>query len=116
MNQRQLIVAAAAVGLVSAALWVWRDSANNSDTTQAPLPAQKAAAPAQLSPPSAPVAASASSAPAPTTQPQQAEPAPAAPDVSQTAVSAPVEPANVDTPEPAERKFAQGGKPQPDQN
>ena len=115
MNQRQVIVAAVAVGLVSAALWVWHESADNSDATPASVPSQ-AAAPTQLSPPAAQVAASDSTAPAPATQPQQAEPAPAAPDASQSAVSAPVEPQSVDTPEPAERKFARGGKPQPDQD
>jgi hypothetical protein len=115
MNQRQMIVAAVAVGLVSAALWVWHQSADNPDGT----PAQAAATPANpFSPSPAQVAASsgdsATLAPAPATQ-RQAEPVPA-PDVDQSVASVPVDPPNVDTPEPAERKFAQGGRPKSDQN
>ena len=115
MNQRQVIVAAVAVGLVSAALWVWHQSADNSDAA----PAQAAATPANpFSPPPGRIAASGGDsvtlAPAPATQPQ-AEPAPAS-DVGQSVVSAPVDTPNVDTPEPAERKFAHGGRPNSDQN
>ena len=115
MNQRQVIVAAVAVGLVSAALWIWHQSADNPDAT----PAQAAATPANpfsSSPGQIAVSSgdSATLAPAPATQPR-AEPAPA-PDVGQSVVSAPVDPPNVDTPEPAERKFAQGGRPKSDQN
>ena len=113
MNQRQVIVAAVAVGLVSAALWVWHQGADDPDAT----PSQAAATPAKpFSPAPGQVAASSESpaAPAPAAQPQ-AEPAPAQ-DVGQSVVSAPVEPPNVDTPEPAERKFAQGGRPKSDQN
>ena len=94
MNQRQVILALVAVGLVSGALWVWLQSSDDSDTTpvQAAAPIQATEAP-----------------------PPQTEPAPAAPDVSQSAVSAPVEPRNVDTPEPAERKFSRGAKPESDE-
>ena len=113
MNQRQVILALVAVGLVSGALWVWLQSSDDSDTTpvQAAAPIQATEAP----PPPGQVAASDSVAPAPVTPPPQTEPAPAAPDVSQSAVSAPVEPRNVDTPEPAERKFSRGAKPESDE-
>lgn len=112
MNQRQVILALVAVGLVSGALWVWLQSSDDSDTTpvQAAAPIQATEVP----PPSDPVAASDSPASAPVTPPQP-EPAPAAPDVSQSTVSAPVEPRNVDTPEPAERKFSRGAKPESDE-
>ena len=115
MNQRQVILTVVVVGLVSAALFAWHESADDADTT--PAPAQ-ASAPTQATQPPLPsdqVAASDATAPAPAAQPQ-AETTPAAPDVSQSAVSAPVEPPNVDTPEPAQRKFARGAQPQPDQN
>ena len=115
MNQRQVILTVVAVGLVSAALWAWHESSDDADVTPA---AAQASAPTQANeppPPSEQVAASDAAAPASDAQPQ-VEPAPAAPDVSQDAVSAPVEPTNVDTPEPAQRKFARGARPEPDQN
>ena len=116
MNQRQVILAVVAVGLVSAALWVWHQSADDSDTTPAPAQAAAPTLAAPFSPTSSRVAASdpAAPAPAPVAQPQ-AEPAPA-PIVSQSAVTAPAEPPNVDTPEPAERKFARGAHRQTEQN
>ena len=112
MNQRQVILALVAVGLVSGALWVWLQSSDDSDTTpvQAAAPIQATEVP----PPSGQVAASDSAAPAPVTPPQT-DPAPAAPDVGQSAVSAPVEPPNVDTPEPAERKFSRGARSESEQ-
>src|SRR5215469_3960145 len=117
-NQRQVILAVVAVGLVSAALWVWRQTADNPDTP--PAPAQAAAPPpaAPFSPTSSGVAASDSAAPAPAPAPPaqpQTERAPA-PDVGQSAVTAPAEQPNVDSPEPAERKFARGAHRQSEQN
>jgi hypothetical protein len=117
MNQRQVILTVVAVGLVSAALWTWHESSDDADATSAPAQASAPTQATQPPPPSGQVAASDAAAPAPAAQPQpQAESAPAAPDVSQNTVSAPVEPPNVDTPEPAQRKFARGAQPEPDQN
>src|SRR5215472_10210372 len=88
MNQRQVILAVVAVGLVSAALWAWHQSSNNPDATPAHAAASTPANPFSPSA-SARVAASDAAAPAPAAAPWQAEAAPAAPDVSQTP-SAPV--------------------------
>ena len=115
MNQRQVILTVVGVGLVSAALWAWHESSDDPDATPAPAQVSAPTEPTQLSPPSGQVAASDAAAPEPAAQPQ-AEAAPAAPDVGQSVVSAPVEPPNVDTPEPAARKFARGGRPESDQN
>jgi hypothetical protein len=46
----------------------------------------------------------------------QAEPATAASDNNQVTTSAPVEPPNIDTPEPAQLKFARGGHADSDPN
>ena len=114
MNQQQVILTVVAVGLVSAALWAWHKGSNSPDA----IPAH-AAAPTPANPfspsSSAPVAASDAAAPALAAAPSQADAAPAVPDVRQS-TSAPVEPPNVDTPEPAQRKFARGTRPEPDQN
>ena len=115
MNQRQVILAVVAVGLVSAALFAWHESSDDADATPAPAQASAPTRTTQPPPPSGQVAASDVAAPAPAAQPQP-EPTPADPEVSQSAVSAPVEPPNVDTPEPAERKFARGAQPASDQN
>lgn len=114
MNQRQVILTVVAVGLVSAALWAWHQSSNNPDATAAHSAAPTPANP--FSPSSGRVAAASdAAAPAPAAPPQP-QAAPAAPDVSQSTVSAPVEPPNVDTPEPAEQKFARGAHRQSEQN
>jgi len=115
MNQRQVILTVVGVGLVSAALWAWHESSDNPDAAPAPAQVSAPTQATQLPPSSDQVAASDAAVPVPAAQPQL-EPAPAAPDVSQSAVSAPVEPPNVDTPEPAQRKFARGGRPESDQN
>jgi len=116
MSQRQVILTVVAVGLVSAALWVWHQSSNSPDASAAPAAASTPANPFSPSS-SARVAASDALAPAPTAPPQ-AEAAPAAADVGQstTVTVPPVEPPSVDTPEPAQRKFARGAQPTPDQN
>jgi hypothetical protein len=114
MNQRQVILTVVAVGLVSAALWAWHQSSNNPDAPPAHAAAPTPANP--FSPSSGRVAAARdAAAPAPAAPPQPQAP-PAAPDVSQSTVSAPVEPPNVDTPEPAEQKFARGAHRQSEQN
>jgi hypothetical protein len=114
MNRRQVILTVVAVGLVSAALWAWHQGSNNPDATPAHAAAPTPANPFSPSS-SARVAASDAAPPAPAAPPQT-QAAPAAPDVSQSTVSAPVAPPNVDTPEPAEQKFARGAHRQSEQN
>jgi hypothetical protein len=108
MNQRGVILAVVTVGLVAAALWYWRGSAEPTDVAMTPA---KDTASMQ------------SAFHGSSTGPAPAEPAPASGStVSATAapasevvpppVAAPTEPPqSVDTPEPAQRKFARGGKP-----
>jgi monoamine oxidase len=112
MNQRGVILAVVAVGLVSAALWYWYGSAE-----QPAAPAKDTASlqgafhgsatgPDPWPAPSSQTAVSADAAPAP------------APELAPPPAAAPAEPPqSVDTPEPAQRKFARGGKAdEPQQN
>lgn len=111
MNQWRAIVAVAIVVLGSGAIWVWHEGSQNTDASPAPV---KASAPVQQLP--VPVADQSvvSDAAPPSSLP--AEPASVAPQNSESTTSAAVEPPNVDTPEPAERKFAGGGRAESDQN
>ena len=115
MNQWRIVLAVVIVALGSGALWLWHEGSQSVDAT--PAPAQEPA-PVQQSSIPAPVAdqsvASAATPSAPSAPP--AQPTPAASEVTESATSAAVEPPNVDTPEPAERKFASGGRPDPEQN
>lgn len=110
MKQRQVIVAVVVVGLLSAAIWVWHQSAQqqNAELATAKPSAQLQEA---FHDPSTP-AGSSEPAPASASALTQRAPTRAAPEVDQGAVSAQAHaaPANVDTPEPAERKFARGGR------
>jgi cytoskeletal protein RodZ len=110
MNQWRVIVAVAIVALGSGAIWVWHEGSQNTDAT--PAPAQ-ASAPVQQSP--IPVSEQSVVNNAAPWSSSSAEPASVAPENNES-TSAAVEPTNVDTPEPAERKFASGGRPEPDQN
>jgi hypothetical protein len=113
MNQQRVIVAVAIVALGSGAIWVWHEGAPNAHATRAPA---QASAPVQQSPvPVSDQSVASDAAPAPPSSPP-AEPASATPQDNQTTTSAAVEPPNVDTPEPAERKFASGGRVESDQN
>jgi hypothetical protein len=111
MRNYKLILAVAAVGVVAAVLFAWRMSAEDVDTTQPAAAQQTPASPFAPSSThvasSEPVAAPTPAAPAATAA---VEPTPEAP-----VVAAPA-PVDVDTPEPAERKFAHGGRSEPEQN
>jgi hypothetical protein len=115
MNPWRMIFAVVIVALGSAAIWVWHEGSPQADAT---LVRAESPAPIQQLPFQAPAHAAvseASPAPAPIPSPQ-AEPAPAASDGSQANASASVDPPNVDTPEPAQRKFARSGHADSDQN
>ena len=105
MMQWRIILAVVMVALGAAAIWAWQLGSQHGDATLAravpPAPVQQPQLPA---PDQAVVSES------------SAEPAPVVSDGSQTATSAAVEPPNVDTPEPAQQKFARGGRAEPDQN
>jgi cytoskeletal protein RodZ len=111
MNQRRVILAVAVVALGSGAIWVWHEGSANTDATPAPVDTP---APVQQSPVQAPDRSVASEV-APASAPP-AEPASVAPEDNRSTTGAAVEPPNVDTPEPAARKFANGGRPESDQN
>jgi hypothetical protein len=113
MMQRRMILAVVIVALGAAATWAWQEGAQHGDSTLA-----RAVPAAPVQPPQLPApdqSGVSDSSPAPTSLPQ-AEPAPVASDGNQTTTSAAVEPPNVDTPEPAQQKFARGGRAEPDQN
>jgi len=107
MNQRRVILAVVAVGLVAAALWYWRGS---SEQPGAMTPAKGTASmqDAFHGPSSGPVPAE----PPPASGSAESLAAAPAREVAPPPVSASAEPPqSVDTPEPAQRKFARGGKP-----
>jgi hypothetical protein len=113
MNPWRIIPAVVIVALGSAAIWAWHEGLPPAEATLA-----RAEPPAQVqqSPLPAPDRAAVSE-PAPTPTPSpQAEPAPAASVANQANTSASVDPPNVDTPEPAQRKFARSGHADSDQN
>jgi hypothetical protein len=113
MSQWRVILAVLIVALGSGALWMWHEGPQSVDAT----PARAAtAAPVQQSPVpvSDQIVASDVTPAAPSAPP--AQPSPVPPEDNQSTTSAAVEPPNVDTPEPAERKFASGGRAESDQN
>ena len=110
MNQWRVIVAVAIVALGSGAILVWHEGSQDTDATSAPA---EASAPVQQ-PPNPVLDWGGASNAAPLSS-SPAEPASVAPENNESATSVAVEPTNVDTPEPAERKFASGGRAEPDQ-
>jgi hypothetical protein len=113
MNRWRTILAATIVAMVAAAAWVWHEGSGEEDATVAHT---QPAAPVQQPALPTPAEGSVSDpAPAPPSE-QQAASASAQPEVNQATANVPVEPPNVDTPEPAQAKFARGGRADPDQN
>ena len=113
MMRWRMILAVVIVALGAAAIWAWQEGSQHGDATLAhAVPASPFQQP-QL--PAANQAVVSDSSPAPPTL-APAEPAPVASDGNQVTTSAAVEPPSVDTPEPAQRKFARGGRAEPDQN
>jgi cytoskeletal protein RodZ len=113
VNPWRLILSVVIVALGSAAIWAWHEGSQQADAT---LVRAESPAPVQQSPlPALDHAAVSETAPAPASSPQ-AEPAPAASDGNQFTTSAAVDPPDVDTPEPAQEKFARGGHADSDQN
>lgn len=116
MKQRQITLAVVVVALVSTGAWLWYRNSQPPEATHEPVKVTAlqdafhgpTTAPASEGPPPAFDSATLQSAPTPA----------AAPEVEQPAVSAqPQPPASVDTPEPAQRKFARGSRPdESDQN
>ena len=108
MNQRRVILGVIAIGLVTAALWYGRGSSDQADVTMTPTKGTTSLQDAFHGPSSAPA-------------PQESPPASGsvisvgsapASEVAPPSTSAPAEPPqSVDTPEPAQKKFARGGKP-----
>jgi cytoskeletal protein RodZ len=113
MMQWRMILAVVIVALGAAAIWAWQEGSQRGDATLAH--AVPAAPVQQPQPPAADQVVVSDSSPTPTSLPQ-AEPSPVASNGTQTTTSAAVEPPNVDTPEPAQQKFARGGRAEPDQN
>lgn len=114
MSRLQIILTVTIVALAAAAIWAWQSGSQQSAEPQVASAAPSAA----VRPPALPTpgeAATRDPIPAPSSEPQAAS-VPAAPDVDQAATNVPVEPTNVDTPEPAQQKFARGGRADPEQN
>src|ERR1700733_10769902 len=112
MNRWRTILAATIVAMVAAAAWVWHERSGEGDArvahTQPAAPVQQPALPTLAQGPVR------NPPPAPPSEPQAA-PASAHPEVNQATTNVAAEPANVDTPEPAQAKFARGGRADPDQ-
>ena len=109
MKQRQMVLAVVVVGVVAAALWTWRESSQQPDVAMAPSKA--ASLQDAFHNPAAAHVAPSEPAPTATTSLPPSPVAASAPEVDQSAVKAQAEPQSVDTPEPADRKFARGGHP-----
>ena len=113
MNRWRTILAATIVAVVAAAAWVWHEGSGEGDATvahtQPAAPVQQPALPTLAQGPVS------DPAPAPASEPQAA-PGSTQPEVNQATANVPAEPPNVDTPEPAQAKFARGGRADPDQN
>jgi hypothetical protein len=115
MKQLRIILAVSAVILGAAAVWAWQSEPPSAEPTVARA---APSAPLQQSPFPTPTNVVASDAattpePAPAAKPQEA---PVVADIEPPATSSSVEPPNVDTPEPAQRKFARGGHGESNQN
>ena len=108
MKQRQMILAVVVVGVVAAALWTWRESSLQPEVAMAPSKA--ASLQDAFHNPSAPHPVASEPAAAAPPSPPPAAAIPAAPEIDQSAGQAQAEPQSVDTPEPADRKFARGGR------
>ena len=113
MNPWRIILAAVIVALGSVAIWTWHEGSQQAGATlvraESPAPVQ------QLPVPAPGYAAVSEPAPAPTSSPH-AEPAPTASDGDQANIGTTVDSPNIDTPEPAQLKFARGGHADSDQN
>ena len=113
MNPWRMILAVVIVALGSVAIWTWHEGSQQADATlvraASPAPVQQSSLPAPDR------AAVSEPAPVPTSSPQ-AEPELDASDGNQATTSAAVDPPNVDTPEPAQEKFARGGHADSEQN
>jgi hypothetical protein len=110
-----MILAVTTVAVATAAIWAWHENSQpaNARMTRAEGP------PSTQVPPSTPATSEeVPAAPTPTASstPAPAEPTPAPTEDNQSAKAANVAPQSLDTPEPAERKFARGGRADPDQN
>ena len=113
MNQWRVILAVVIVVLGSVAFWIRHEGSQSVDAT--PVPAE-AAAPVQQSPvPVLDQSVASDATPAAQSSPP-AQPASVPPEDNKSTTSAATEPPNVDTPEPAERKFASGGRADSDPN
>lgn len=114
MKQWRVILAVAFVALVSAAIWVWHEGSQPADTevarAEAPAPVQES----RLPPPDDGAAGDPTPA-APASAPDEPGPDDAS-DGTQSTTTVAVDPPSVDTPEPAQRKFARGGHAESDQN
>jgi hypothetical protein len=113
MNQSRMILVVATVALVPAAIWIWHERPQLADAT---LVRAKPFAPVpELHLPAPDHGAASDLSPAPQSSPP-AEPVIAASDGNQSTTSVVVDPPSVDTPEPAERRFASVGHAESDLN
>ena len=103
--KQQVIVGIVAVGLISVAAWLWQQRSRQLDAppVAATVQTQQSAPPAHTvaGPPVSSVPTVARAVAAPQTVPEYD---------TQPAASEPIEPPNMDAAEPAERKFARGGR------
>jgi hypothetical protein len=112
MNQWRIILTLVIVALGAGAIWLWHEGSRN--TVAAAAGASAPVQQPQVAAADRAVVGDASTATPPSTP--AAESASSAPEDNHSKTNAAVEPPNVDTPEPAARKFANGGRPESDQN
>jgi cytoskeletal protein RodZ len=112
MPQRRMILVVTIVALGAAGIWTWRERPQQPASADATLVSAQAQAPvveSRLSTSSHPDATGSASSlpPTPAASTESSSPAP---DSAPSATNTQVDPPDVDTPEPAARKFASGGR------
>lgn len=112
MSQWRAILLVTIVALAAAAIWTRHEVSEQGDGT---LAREQPSAPVAQPPVSVPVIAAATESSTAVPAAPPAQPATVASDVEAPA-AVDLTPQSVDTPEPAQAKFARGGRPDPDQN
>ena len=112
MPQRRMILVVTIIALGAAGIWTWREGSQQPAPADATLVSTQAQAPVEESRLSTSTHADATSAASSIPPPPAAstEPSSPPPDGAPSATNTQVDPPDVDTPEPAARKFASGGQ------
>jgi cytoskeletal protein RodZ len=111
MPQRRIILVVATIALGAAGIWTWQERSQQPGSADATLVSAQAQTPVVESrlPTSSHPDATGSASSIPPPRAASTEPSSPTPDSAPSATNTQVDPPDVDTPEPAARKFASGG-------